>query len=250
VLKTPGFSTYAIVGDFNRDGNLDLAVSLANPDSVSIFLGKGDGVFVLKESYPLTTGFGGLVAADINGDGVLDVICTNPIEKASGPVTLLIGKGDGTFRMSSIADKNIDAFRTAVGDFNGDGLNDLAISSIDNKISILLGKSNGGFAHFAVLDSGQGISLIGTTDLDGDGKLDLLVVNCYWDKISIFLGNGDGTFKPRIDVPVGNYPYGPAPADFNGDGKIDIAVANHGGDSVSVLLNTSRQRPQSAPGKH
>lgn len=150
----------------------------------------------------------------------------------------------------------------AVGDFNGDGKQDLAVANFwGGSVSILLGKGDGTFeapVDYAVLYAPSSIAV---ADLNGDGKLDLAVTNCggcmYHEgptssPVSVLLGNGDGTFRTHVDYPAGNSPISVVIGDFNRDGKPDLAVANLCGDSsfycesdtngtVSILLGNGEE---------
>jgi hypothetical protein len=136
----------------------------------------------------------------------------------------------------------------ATGDFNGDGILDLAVvNATDNTVSILLGKPDGTFAPQVTYATGAGPVGITAGDFNGDGNLDLAVTNagcvpaefgphCTGHTVSILLGNGDGTFQPHIDYATGLQPSAVAAGDFNGDGKLDLAVANTLDNTVSVLI--------------
>jgi uncharacterized protein (TIGR03437 family) len=123
-----------------------------------------------------------------------------------------------------------------LADLNGDGKQDLAISSPTGGLRVYLGNGDGTFqaspdAHF---DGYPRQILVG--DFNGDGKSDL-VTFLTTGGVSVLLGNGDGTFQSRIDYPSGNYPVFGAIADFNSDGKSDLLVINSEG-SVSVYLGS------------
>ena len=92
----------------------------------------------------------------------------------------------------------------AVGDFNGDGLADIAVAnSADNTISVLLAKPDGSYHAAVAYAAGATPSGVTAADLNGDGKLDLVVANKGDSTISVLLGNGDGTFKVKSPTPRG-----------------------------------------------
>jgi Domain of unknown function (DUF4347)/FG-GAP-like repeat/Domain of unknown function (DUF4114)/FG-GAP repeat len=130
-------------------------------------------------------------------------------------------------------------YSVAVGDFNGDGKLDLAVTNNESdNVSILLGDGTGSFGsatNFSVGDSPYSV-VVG--DFNGDSKLDLVVANQGDDNVSILLGTGTGGFDSATNFSVGDSPYSVVVGDFNGDSKLDLAVANEGDDNVSILLGT------------
>ncbi len=218
-------------GDFNNDGKLDLVSSTSIGDfnvNGMVLLNNGAGHFV--QQTPFAGGDDGWVVgvADVNGDGILDVLFEGEAE-GSGAVQVCLGNGDGTFTLKYQANENnFDGNPIGIGDFNGDGKLDMAVTD-DYQIDVFLGNGDGTFQPFvpyACSPSCQGS--ITAADLNGDGKLDLIV-----GEMTVFMGNGDGTFTPGFNFsPAGGGGMN-AVGDFNGDGKLDIAVI---GPSVSVYL--------------
>jgi FG-GAP-like repeat len=126
----------------------------------------------------------------------------------------------------------------AAGDFNGDGLPDLAVTfEFGSDIQVSINQGGGKFGppvSYPVQGQPLGIAV---GDFNGDGKLDLAVTNIYGLALGILLGNGDGTFQPAYGVQAGLDSYGVAVGDFNGDGKLDVvAVQETSGQNLSVLL--------------
>src|ERR1051325_2306447 len=115
----------------------------------------------------------------------------------------------------------------AVGDFNGDGKQDVAFI-VDDVVYIRIGTGNGSFNSGLPSTNAPGARSVNPGDFNGDGKLDLLLVNAS-NIVSILLGNGDGSFQPAVAYGVGQPPQSVALADFNGDGKVDFAVASTAG---------------------
>ena len=163
---------------------------------------------------------------DFNGDGALDLAVAN---YASDSVSVLLGKGDGTFQPPARYGVGAYPFSVAVGDFNGDGKPDLAVAKYYSaKVSILSGKGDGTFQAAVHYATGTIPVSVATGDFNRDGKLDLVVANSGSDNASVLLGNGDGTFETAANYTVGSVPVSVAVGDFNGDGKPDLAVANFG----------------------
>ncbi len=134
----------------------------------------------------------------------------------------------------------------AAGDFNGDGIPDLAIIETSlNQLFILLGQGDGSFRSAGRFGAGPGLSSVAVGDFNGDGKPDLAVTAMQQTGpgtgtqefgVNVLLGNGDGTFQTSMGFDTGNRPFSVVVADFNGDGKPDLAVANEADNTVSILL--------------
>jgi uncharacterized repeat protein (TIGR01451 family) len=245
------------VGDFNGDSKQDLAVVNGNSNSVSILLGNGDGTFQSHVDYPTGAQPSSVAIGDFNGDGKLDLAIANQncpsFACGPGSISILLGRGDGTFETAMQFSTGPAPHSVALGDFNRDGKLDLVVantfpgSPIPGEISVLLGNGDGTFqpALYYGTGSGTGPAFVAVGDFNHDGKLDLAVANSLCGTtcgntagtiIAVLLGNGDGTFLAPVNYTVGSEPISIAVGDFNHDGKLDLAVANDNGSNVSILL--------------
>ncbi|MFZ0970194.1 MAG: FG-GAP-like repeat-containing protein [Candidatus Acidiferrales bacterium] len=213
---------------------IDLLVTNFADETVSVFLGNGDGTFGAKTDFNTGNGPSAIALADFNGDGKLDVVVAN---KNDNTVSVLLGNGDGTLASKQDFPVGTTPLSVATGDFNGDGFVDLAVANqADNAVSILLGNGDGTFKPQVTYTTGTAPTAVTVGDFNGDGKLDMAVANQNSATVSVFLGNGDGTFKPRVDYATGNSPVALQTADLNGDTFLDLAVVNEKDDTVSILL--------------
>jgi len=246
------------VGDFNGDGNLDLAITnipiggtcaitslLGNLcSSVAVLLGDGHGSFQGANNFDPGGHLPSSVAVgDFNGDGKQDLAITNFNDSS---ISILLGDGTGTnFRAATNSPMHVGSRPTwvSVGDLDGDGILDLAVANADDgTVSILLGNNSNGKGDGTFRSApGSPISVairpvsVAIADLDGNGKLDLAVVDFTDSVVSVLLGNGNGTFGGPTAYGVGGHPFSIVAADFNHDGKLDLAVANRLSNSISIL---------------
>ncbi len=229
------------VADLNGNGILDVATSTrggGNP-AVAVLLGLGDGTFAAYSSYPVGADPQSLAVADVNRDGVPDLVTANT---GAGTVSVLLGRGDGTFEPQATYAVGSMPRSVAVADVNRDGLLDLITANEDDDtVSVLLGYGDGTFQPHQTVDVGRNPASVAVADINGNGIPDLVTANSGssdpQQTLSVLLGRGDGTFEPSPHAPstVGITPRSVVVADINGDGVPDLVTANQS-NSVSVLL--------------
>jgi len=243
--NAPDFVTTA---SLRNNGFQDMIVANHTDNTLSIFLGNGDGTFSTPSGSPPATGTGPVWVATgtfntTNSRTAVDLAVAN---QTANTVSILASNGDGTFQPKvDLKTGNSPSAVVAVAvNTNKDPNIDLIVANHgDNTLSVFLGDGKGNFTAAGTIAAGGGPSSIATGDFNGDGKIDLAVTNQNDNTVSIFLGNGDGTFQPRADDATGNGPVWVSVADFNGDGISDLAIANNGaptsantGNTVSILL--------------
>jgi hypothetical protein len=195
------------VADFNADGHLDLAVTDQGNNSVSIFLGNGDGTFQNRVDYPVGNSPVWVSTADFNADGILDLAVANngaPTDTLAGnSVSILLGQANPN--------------NTSVG--------------------------SGAFGTQTAYAAGTGPTSIAVADYNVDGIPDLAVTAQGDNAVAVLLGQGPGTFGPFFELTVGSDPVSIVSEDFNDDGRSDAAVANNGSNNATVILNTATFTP-------
>jgi hypothetical protein len=205
-----------VVGDFNGDGKPDLVYpQFGQQDQLAVLLGNGDGTFTpAPQATSIGVNASQIVVGDFNNDGRQDVAILYFTEQINN-VSIFLGNGDGTFTLAGTPTFGIDFASLAVGDFNGDGNEDLAETD-GQQLNILFGKGDGTFTVGPPNTSANFINFA-VGDFNKDGKPDIVYAG---QQLTILLGNGDGTFHQGVSLPGADYP---VVADFNGDGVLDIA---------------------------
>ena len=219
------------VGDFKRDGKLDIAV--ADSRSGGLLLGKGDGTFTYGSSIGATNVLG-FAVADFNRDHKLDLVAAN---NNGSQVQMLLGNGKGTFTLSSTYSVATPPIALLAKDLNGDGIPDFvasdeAVNNLDSNVTVFLSSGNG----YVGTEYQYGAEPRSISFGAFNGRSDIVTANEFNGNLDIFLNEGKGVFAPPIVLPDGglNAAY-LAVGDLNGDKKPDIVVTD-GLYDVRVIL--------------
>jgi hypothetical protein len=231
VNGAPAITSVAL-GDFNGDGNLDLATTNSNFPVVNVLFGSGGGAFGQEDTYRVNGSPTSVAIGDFNGDTSPDLAVAD-----SGGVSLLLG-GFGAFTpLGEIAIPN-HPNSVVMGDLNGDGKLDLITASDTGEVGVLLGFGTAAFGPPQYYMAGPDSRAVTVANLNKDAFPDVAVANGTANTVSGLPGAGNGVLGAPLTFPVETSPTALAAGDLNGDGKLDLAVANAGSNDVSLLFNT------------
>ena len=223
----------AAIGDLNEDHIPDFVIATQN--EMIVFIGQGQGAFAPGVHSPSGSYSSKIELVDLGGGCAPEIVVTHPAAPvglegaAAETVGVFRNRGDGTFDAEVTYGAPFTASST-VGDFDGDGIPDLAIASISS-ITILHGVGDTTFTLLGTVATESAYDL-DSADLDGDGKRDLVVAT--GSSLGTLRGHGDGTFGSMLSIPslglyTGNSMF---LRDFDGDGHVDVVFVNNGGLGV------------------
>ncbi len=240
-------------GDFNNDGILDVITGNnggTGGNGVSVNLGIGDGRFRPALNSGHGIGTFDMAIGDFNGDGKLDLALAGYTNSAQGVLQIMLGIGDGTFKMGQKFQLPGIPSSITTADFNGDGKLDLALGM--GNIALYQGKGDGTFASVGTVIVGTQNSVGGVRvgDFNADGKPDLAVVNS--PTLYALFGAGNFKFSKAIALKTEANGISATPVDVNQDGYTDLLVTyyscpvgkDEGGNCTNweILLGTSTER--------
>jgi Ca2+-binding RTX toxin-like protein len=229
-----------VLADLNGDNKPDLVVANEIDDTLSVYLGKGNGKFDPDGTISVGNQPDGLMVADVNGDNKPDLIVSNYTDHT---VSVLLGRGNAKFKpaitTSVPGGLTHGAEPFTLADIFGHNQLDLVTANGSNdSISVYPGNGDGTFGAPVTTSIGgiEGSAFsVAAGEFTDSGHIDLVVTNPADGVVDVLLGNGDGTFSIHSYSDAA-YPSAVTVADLRGDGKEDIIVTNKYGDSDSVFL--------------
>lgn len=221
---------YALVkGDFNEDGEMDLAATSHEDDQLILMFGNSLGRFTLPVAIATGDDPRDLLTGYFDDDDHLDLITLN---WSSDNMRLHLGDGEGNFSAGSNFAISSTSLSFDTADFNNDGHLDIVVSGgSGNNFGFFAGDGMGGFASPVYTDLASSVYDVRALDADEDGDMDVAVSQNSLGEVVIFLGDGAGNFSNNANYDTGDASWLEL-GDINNDSHIDISVAN----SNNVLL--------------
>ncbi len=236
------------VADFNHDGKPDIAATYLEDNSVRVLTGLGDGQFNAAVIYPVGEQPYWVASGDLNNDGYADLVTANTtLNSTTGTISVLMNKADGsgTFAAAQSYPVGRLPYQVAIGDLNGDGIPDLAVTNYgDNTVSILYGQTGGGFIGGQTLATCTNPYGVAIGDTRHTGQNDIAVTCFQTAQMEVFLNNSmlpympppaQANFQSPAIYATDMNPTSLVMADFDRDGNLDIVTGNSTANDVSFF---------------
>ncbi len=223
--------------DINNDGHLDIVAANSSGElvgGVQVWLGDGRGNWPDEVGPDASNIYRDVDAADLNGDGHLDIV--SAAWGYPGGIHLFLGSGDGAWSSFPTPAPSGDFWGIEAADLNGDGWIDIAATTYYEGIRIWYGDGMGGWeaATFPVT-TGFYWDIM-ATDFNDDGRADLVATSVNSNGVKVWLAHGLGNWSVMEEgIPGSGAFYGAAGSDVNGDGREDLIAASYS-EGIQVWL--------------
>ncbi len=229
VTYEDGGSTSIASGDFDGDGDPDLALGFFSHAFVSLFQNDGQGGFDRYGYIEFIDGAPDLMSADLNDDTIPDLLTpTN-----SGYMVVRMGEGGMSFGAPAYYPTSDSAHGLAVGDLDSDGVLDAVVAA--QGLQVRFGWGDGSFGIRVDYPESLTVERVAVGDVDGDGHAD--VVTSDAGQVLVYLNEGTGFFLPPMSYPTRYRPRALALADADLDGDLDLFAADSLGAAASFAMN-------------
>ena len=233
--------TALAMADLDGNGWLDVIVTnsqySAQPPVLSVLYGTSYGGFLNLTHYSIGSEAHDLDVADLDGDGMLDLL---PLLTGAEAVAVLLGDAQGGFDLRRTYGVGRGPEAAVLADFDGDGRIDLATADkLAGSVTALLGDGDGGLGGRGFYPGTISLSpsSVAIADVSGDGRLDVVTAAMYSGHLGVFLGDGQGRVTFAFEYPMYAAVSSLAIADFDEDGDLDVVTSDGTVSSVSVVRN-------------
>ncbi len=216
--------------DLDHDGDVDVAVAGQNRGA-SVLWNDGNGAFPIAAEYLTGAGTWHLALGDIDRDEDVDLVV---VDRSTSTLILFENSGHGRFLSPAMLPTAPGPSFVAIADLDGDGDDDLAVTSSASTLAVHRNAGDGTFGPSEPAGDSGGTESLAIADLDGDGDLD--VAASRTDEVIVLVNDGDGTFAPEVTITLLNARFVTS-GDLDRDGDVDLVVTKFWNDTISVLMN-------------